>query len=102
MLQADLTKCFGNLKNGVQDIKGHKWFSSTDWIATYVCMQVMCMYACVMHVWDTFQRAEFTPLSIAPCTGCNCFQQKDLNLFLVCQMKMSNENGRHVAFLVGG
>jgi len=23
------------LKNGVNDIKGHKWFSSTDWIAIY-------------------------------------------------------------------
>ncbi|KAF6017469.1 Pka-C1 [Bugula neritina] len=35
LLQVDLTKRFGNLKNGVNDIKGHKWFSSTDWIAIY-------------------------------------------------------------------
>jgi protein kinase A len=35
LLQVDLTKRFGNLKNGVEDIKGHKWFSHTDWIATY-------------------------------------------------------------------
>ena len=34
-LQVDLTKRFGNLKNGVADIKQHKWFSSTDWIAIY-------------------------------------------------------------------
>ena len=31
----DLTKRYGNLKNGVDDIKTHKWFSSTDWIAIY-------------------------------------------------------------------
>lgn len=35
LLQTDLTKRFGNLKNGVNDIKSHKWFSTTDWIATY-------------------------------------------------------------------
>ena len=45
LLQVDLTKRFGNLKNGVQDIKSHNWFKSTDWIATYqrkVCACVMC------------------------------------------------------------
>ncbi|XP_076463302.1 cAMP-dependent protein kinase catalytic subunit beta isoform X2 [Babylonia areolata] len=35
LLQVDLTKRFGNLKNGVNDIKTHKWFSTTDWIAIY-------------------------------------------------------------------
>lgn len=35
LLQVDLTKRFGNLKNGVMDIKNHKWFSTTDWIAVY-------------------------------------------------------------------
>ena len=35
LLQVDLTKRYGNLKNGVQDIKGHKWFAATDWIAVY-------------------------------------------------------------------
>lgn len=35
LLQVDLTKRFGNLKNGVQDIKSHTWFSSTDWISIY-------------------------------------------------------------------
>ncbi|XP_059140578.1 cAMP-dependent protein kinase catalytic subunit beta-like isoform X6 [Physella acuta] len=35
LLQVDLTKRFGNLKNGVNDIKSHKWFSTTDWIAIY-------------------------------------------------------------------
>uniref|UniRef100_A0A8C6DA77 cAMP-dependent protein kinase n=1 Tax=Moschus moschiferus TaxID=68415 RepID=A0A8C6DA77_MOSMO len=35
LLQVDLTKRFGNLKNGVSDIKTHKWFATTDWIAIY-------------------------------------------------------------------
>lgn len=35
LLQVDLTKRFGNLKNAVNDIKNHKWFSTTDWIAIY-------------------------------------------------------------------
>lgn len=35
LLQVDLTKRFGNLKNGVADIKNHKWFATTDWIAVY-------------------------------------------------------------------
>uniref|UniRef100_A0A1I8HI32 cAMP-dependent protein kinase n=1 Tax=Macrostomum lignano TaxID=282301 RepID=A0A1I8HI32_9PLAT len=35
LLQVDLTKRFGNLKNGVSDIKSHKWFATTDWIQVY-------------------------------------------------------------------
>lgn len=31
----DLTKRYGNLKNGVNDIKNHKWFATTEWIAVY-------------------------------------------------------------------
>ena len=43
VLQVDLTKRYGNLKNGITDIKYHKWFASTDWIATFqkkVCASV--------------------------------------------------------------
>lgn len=35
LLQVDITNRYGNLKNGVQDIKGHKWFAPTDWMAVY-------------------------------------------------------------------
>lgn len=35
LLQTDLTKRYGNLKNGFQDIRNHKWFQGTDWIAIY-------------------------------------------------------------------
>lgn len=35
LLQVDLTKRVGNLKNGVTDVKQHKWFQNIDWIAIY-------------------------------------------------------------------
>lgn len=35
LLQVDLSKRYGNLKNGVSDIKQHRWFVGTDWIALY-------------------------------------------------------------------
>lgn len=31
LLQSDLTKRFGNLKAGVEDIKSHAWFKKTEW-----------------------------------------------------------------------
>lgn len=31
LLVADLTKRYGNLKGGANDIKGHRWFQSMDW-----------------------------------------------------------------------
>ena len=31
LLQADLTKRFGNLKNGIDDIKNSAWFEGMDW-----------------------------------------------------------------------
>ncbi|KAI3653487.1 hypothetical protein MP228_001434 [Amoeboaphelidium protococcarum] len=31
LLTADLSKRFGNLKNGSEDIKRHKWFADMDW-----------------------------------------------------------------------
>lgn len=46
-LQVDLTKRYGNLKNGVNDIKGHKWFATTDWIAIYqkkACFWIYCVH----------------------------------------------------------
>lgn len=32
LLVADLTKRYGNLRNGVNDIKNHRWFSGLDWV----------------------------------------------------------------------
>ena len=33
LLVADLSKRYGNLKRGVQDIKKHRWFKNLDWEA---------------------------------------------------------------------
>lgn len=35
LLQPDITKRFGMLKNGVSDIKDHKFFDKMDWVALY-------------------------------------------------------------------
>lgn len=35
LIQVDVTKRYGNLKNGIEDIKGQQWFNDTDWIAIY-------------------------------------------------------------------
>ncbi|CAI2736393.1 unnamed protein product [Schistosoma spindalis] len=35
LIQSDLTRRFGNLRNGVQDIKSHKWFSHLDWLMIF-------------------------------------------------------------------
>jgi len=31
LLVADLSKRYGNLKNGANDIKTHRWFNVIDW-----------------------------------------------------------------------
>ncbi|KAA0192638.1 cAMP-dependent protein kinase catalytic subunit alpha [Fasciolopsis buskii] len=49
LLQTDLTKRFGNLKNGVNDIKCHKWFRPINWVQVY--------------------RKELTAPYIPPCKG---------------------------------
>ena len=33
LIQVDLSKRYGNLRNGVNDIKDHPWFASTQWMA---------------------------------------------------------------------
>ena len=35
MIQVDITKRYGNLKNGVDDIKKHAWFDNIDWWKLY-------------------------------------------------------------------
>lgn len=52
LLQVDLTKRYGNLKNGVNDIKNHKWFASTDWFVIYKC-EVSIDFDCI-HFAPTF------------------------------------------------
>ncbi|ESO11321.1 hypothetical protein HELRODRAFT_158167 [Helobdella robusta] len=35
LLQLDLTKRYGNMKNGIQDIRNHKFFEEIDWLAVF-------------------------------------------------------------------
>jgi len=35
LLEADITKRYGMLKNGVNDIREHEWFASMDWIKLF-------------------------------------------------------------------
>jgi protein kinase A len=35
LIQSDLSRRFGNLKNGVNDIKNHAWFKSINWLSIY-------------------------------------------------------------------
>lgn len=35
ILQIDLTRRFGNLKNGTNDIKQHPWFNDINWVQLY-------------------------------------------------------------------
>ena len=35
LIQVDLSKRYGNLRNGVNDIKKHTWFNQTEWMALY-------------------------------------------------------------------
>ena len=44
LLQTDLSKRYGNLKNGINDIKKHRWFSDVDWIAV---LQQQVLYRCL-------------------------------------------------------
>lgn len=32
LIQVDLSKRYGNLKNGIYDIRSHPWFATLNWI----------------------------------------------------------------------
>ncbi|KRX64418.1 cAMP-dependent protein kinase catalytic subunit [Trichinella sp. T9] len=72
LLQVDLTKRYGNLRNGVADIKNHKWFSSTDWIAVYQRKIEAPLVAKCRHPGDTsnFDEYEEEALHISPVDKC--------------------------------
>lgn len=67
ILQVDLTRRYGNLKDGSLDIKRHRWFKSIDWIEIY---QQKVQPSFIPHVTshsDTtnFDHYEEVPLDIA-------------------------------------
>lgn len=74
LLQVDLTKRFGNLKNGVNDIRNHKWFSSIDWFAIYQKKEKPLMKPKVSSAGDT---RHFEPFE----EDKNLFKKRSLALF---------------------
>ncbi|CAG0897132.1 unnamed protein product [Darwinula stevensoni] len=60
LLQVDLTKRFGNLKNGVDDIRNHKWFATTDWIAIYQRKAQVFLKPRIKHDGDAMHFANYT------------------------------------------
>ena len=61
LIQADLSKRYGNLKNGTEDIKSHKWFETTNFSAIY----------------HKTLKAPFVP-SITPVSERTFFDEEDL------------------------
>jgi len=59
LLQVDLTKRYGNLKNGVTDIKNHKWFAQTEWIAVYQKKVSAPLVPKIRSASDTSQFQEY-------------------------------------------
>jgi len=59
LLQVDLTKRYGNLKNGVNDIKNHKWFATTEWIAVYQRKVSAPLVPRIRNAADTSQFQEY-------------------------------------------
>lgn len=66
ILHVDLTKRYGNLKNGVDDIKEHKWFRPINWLAILnrkVNAQYQPKYKNPGDT-DNFEKTKFEPLKV--------------------------------------
>jgi len=74
LLQIDLSKRYGNLKNGVNDIKKHRWFSGIDWIAI-LQQQVFTLAQYSAKIHKTFRLKADNP---------SVFCCRDLDLALTC------------------
>lgn len=53
LLTPDLTKRYGNLKNGVADIKNHKWFAGVNWTVLGKCGIPAPFVPKISHPGDT-------------------------------------------------
>ncbi|CAH1711390.1 unnamed protein product [Aphis gossypii] len=56
ILKVDVTRRYGNLANGIRDIKKHKWFGDMDWCAAFN-RSVTPPY--VPEISDTFDTSNF-------------------------------------------
>ena len=78
LLQVDLTKRYGNLRNGVMDIKNHKWFQTTEWIAVYqkkVCIPPQNFQIILHQLYSSFFFARERPKCVTrkACRYIICF-----------------------------
>ncbi len=60
LLTADRTRRLGNLKNGVEDIKNHKWFKGVEWLTLIEKPETAPIVPEVRHDGDT-QNFEVYP-----------------------------------------
>ena len=67
LLQVDLSKRYGNLKDGVDDIKNHHWFKSINWLSLYNQDMVSLFTPKVSGPGDysQFDKYDDVPLNIA-------------------------------------
>ena len=52
LIQVDLSKRIGNLKNGVTDIKDHVWFDKINWVALANKEVSCCTFSILAHYND--------------------------------------------------
>ena len=60
ILKTDLTRRFGNLRAGVNDIKYHKWFKDTDWVGLYEKRLPAPLIPTIRSLDDTSQFEEYS------------------------------------------
>ncbi|XP_050430643.1 cAMP-dependent protein kinase catalytic subunit alpha-like [Adelges cooleyi] len=80
LLQIDLTKRYGNLKNGTQDIKQHRWFRTIDWLSLFNRTMEVPFSPSFSSPSDTRNFEEFSE-DIISSIGCNDTDQNDFSDF---------------------
>lgn len=53
ILKVDVTRRYGNLKNGIRDIKKHLWFHDMDWCAAFDRQVIPPYVPVISHINDT-------------------------------------------------
>ncbi|XP_050440041.1 cAMP-dependent protein kinase catalytic subunit alpha-like [Adelges cooleyi] len=80
LLQVDLTKRYGNLKNGTEDIKKHRWFRTIDWLALFNRTMESPFRPNYSSPSDTCNFESFSEEKIVG-VGCNDNDQTDFSDF---------------------
>jgi protein kinase A len=64
LLQGDITRRFGDLVNGVNDVKDDRWFISTNWVALYLKTEGAAFVPSVKSAGDTSNYDEYDEAEI--------------------------------------